>query len=75
MKIIIKSFVVGFLVFCVLTFHSSAFAEQYSFLDNNNQASVISSVDIDVFVREVVPIALKRSSFYRRFNMINPRLK
>ena len=75
MKIIIKSFVVGFLVFCVLTFHSSAFAEQYSFLDNNNQASVISSVDIDVFVREGCPHCAKAEQFLQTLQHDQPTLK
>lgn len=75
MKIIIKSFVVGFLVFCVLTFHSSAFAEQYSFLENNNQASVISSVDIDVFVREGCPHCAKAEQFLQTLQHDQPTLK
>lgn len=75
MKIIIKSVVVGFLVFCVFSFHSSACAEQNIFIENNNQVSVTSSVDIDVYVREGCPHCAKAEQFLHSLQQEQPTLK
>jgi glutaredoxin len=75
MKIRTQLLMVGFLVLCVFFFRSRAFAEQNIVVENNTQASVLSSADIDVYVREGCPHCAKAEQFLQILQHEQPTLK